>query len=128
MSWDEATIGLWCRFTRSPDVYNAGFWRLLQAPYYRKPLQISRVANGLIRKESVVGDILETYGDQADRIMRRNGLYCVGCDHSTYETIELGARQHGIDAMQLDHLIQELNQTLAPVVIGSKSPILSEPE
>jgi hypothetical protein len=39
LSWDEAFIGYWCRFERHPDVYHAGFWRLLQAPYFKRSVE-----------------------------------------------------------------------------------------
>ena len=38
LSWDEAFIGYWCTFDRHPNVYHAGFWRLFQAPYFRKQI------------------------------------------------------------------------------------------
>ena len=40
ISWDEAHIGYWCSMKRQGD-YNQNFWRLLQAPYYMKPLNIN---------------------------------------------------------------------------------------
>ncbi len=112
-SWDEAFIGYWCQFDRFPNVYHAGFWRLLQAPYFKKPLPISPPsANTTIDKRSTVAEVLETYGAEADRVLRRYGLYCRGCHHSTAESIELAARQHGIEHQQVDLLVKELNRAL----------------
>jgi CMP-N-acetylneuraminate monooxygenase len=114
LSWDEAHIGYWCRFTRSPDVYHAGFWRLLQAPYYNKPADIPSIDQQPITAETVIADLIEAYGDRADRILRRYGLYCVGCHHSTHDTVALGARHHGLNAGQTEYLIRELNQIFRP--------------
>ena len=43
LSWDEAFIGYWCRFDRHPNVYHSGFWRLFQAPYLRRPVDLATV-------------------------------------------------------------------------------------
>src|SRR5262249_61334734 len=75
VSWDEAFIGYWCRMNRSPNVYHAGFWRLLQAPYYRKPPQLAPGEAGPVGPESTIAEVLESYGQPADLILRRHGLY-----------------------------------------------------
>ncbi len=110
LSWDEAFIGYWCRFDRHPDVYHSGFWRLFQAPYYKRPIDVRESAALPIALSSTVADVLETYGDRADRVLRRYGLYCLGCQHSTAESLEMAARQHGLEARRCDLLIKELNQ------------------
>jgi len=113
LSWDEAHIGYWCRFSRQPDVFHAGFWRLLQAPYFAKAANIKpnpKPNIGPITGSWILADILEKFGDRADRIIRRYGLYCAGCQHSTADTIAQGARQHGLDDSHLDRLLRELNE------------------
>jgi CMP-N-acetylneuraminate monooxygenase len=108
VSWDEAFIGYWCRFDRSPNVYHAGFWRLLQAPYYRRPARLSPRPAGDLGAESAIAEVLEAYGEPADRIMRRYGLYCFGCSRAPFETIRLGAQKHGLTEHELDRLVTEL--------------------
>ena len=110
LSWDEAHIGYWCRFERHPDTYHAGFWRLLQAPYYNKPASLPPADCQPISSHMVIADLLETHGRQAERILRRYGLYCLGCDHSTHDTLALGAQQHGLAQSQVERLVRELNQ------------------
>jgi len=111
LSWDEAFIGYWCRFDRRPNVYHSGFWRLFQAPYYKRPIDVRESAPSPIAATSTVADVLEAHGDRADRILRRYGLYCLGCQHSTAESLEMAARQHGLEPKRCDLLIKELNQT-----------------
>jgi CMP-N-acetylneuraminate monooxygenase len=114
-SWDEAFIGCWARFDRSPDVYHAGFWRLLQAPHFRRPLRLAQGARGeALGRTTTVADVLERYGADADRVLRRYGLYCSGCHHSTADTLEHAARQHAIPESRLEHLIAELRRAFAP--------------
>ncbi|MGH7380675.1 MAG: hypothetical protein ACREKR_00395 [Candidatus Methylomirabilales bacterium] len=77
---------------------------------YKKPADLPPLSHKPIGKETVIADLIETYGDQAERILRRYGLYCLGCHHSTYDSIALGARQHGINEEQVNYLVRELNQ------------------
>lgn len=111
LSWDEAHIGYWCRFTRNPDIYHAGFWRLLQAPYFRKDALIPvKVSKEYITQDTVIADLLEDYGIEADQILRRYGMYCFGCQHSTFDTLFIGAKSHSINMNDLNRMILELNQ------------------
>ena len=112
LSWDEAFIGFWCRFDRHPNVYHAGFWRLLQAPYYRRSVDLHASQGAGINGASTVAEVLEAYGAPADRILRRYGLYCSGCHHSTADSIDMAARQHGIDLQRVQLLVGELNRAL----------------
>jgi CMP-N-acetylneuraminate monooxygenase len=114
LSWDEAHIGYWCRFTRSPDIYHAGFWRLLQAPYFNKPPDPPLMGYEPITGDSVVADIVERHGERAERILRRYGFYCTGCHRSPGESLAQGAKYHGITKGQTDRLVTELNAVFWP--------------
>jgi CMP-N-acetylneuraminate monooxygenase len=110
LSWDEAFIGYWCRFDRRPNVYHSGFWRLFQAPYFKRPIDPRTSAQPAVDRRSTIAELLDTHGDRADRILRRYGLYCLGCQHSTSESLEMAAKQHGLEPKHCDSLIKELNQ------------------
>jgi len=110
VSWDEAHIGYWCQFSRQPDVYHAGFWRMIQAPYFLRRADIAPAVTQGITADSIIAEILERHGDPLDRILRRYGFYCLGCRHSTQETLRQGARQHGIRDSQLERMVSELNK------------------
>ncbi|MCS3655564.1 Rieske 2Fe-2S domain-containing protein [Salinibacter ruber] len=112
ISWDEAHIGYWCEMYRSPDEYHFDFWRLLQAPYYERSPKIEGDEGGELNLEKSISDVLEEYGETADRILRRYGLYCFGCQHSPQETIRDGARAHGLSEEKTQRLVEELNQVL----------------
>ena len=115
LSWDEAFIGYWCRFDRHPDVYHAGFWRLFQAPYLKRRGRVPVGAPVRIGAASTVAELLESHGPDADRILRRYGLYCSGCQHSIAESIEMAARQHGVNPARVDQLVRELNSAFGPL-------------
>lgn len=111
VSWDEAHIGYWCRFSRDPDIYHAGFWRMLQAPYFRRKIETPAYADGdTVTVNTVIADVLEKYGSDADQILRRYGMYCFGCHHSTVDTLFTGARGHSISSHNLDRMVLELNR------------------
>jgi len=111
LSWDEAHIGYWCNLHRSPDEYHFNFWRLLQAPYYERGIKPHSSDGGVHADRSISG-ILEDYGTVADRILRRYGLYCMGCQYSSQETVRDGARAHGLSEDKTQRLVEELNQVL----------------
>lgn len=112
ISWDEAHIGYWCDLNRSPDVYHPNFWRMLQAPYFRKESVVNKRGSdhGVeIGKNTSIDKVLENFGVEADRILRRYGLFCVGCQRANQETILQGAKTHGLNDKKLNRLIRELN-------------------
>ena len=121
LSWDEAFIGYWCRFDRHPNVYHSGFWRLFQAPYYKRPIDPRTSVPPAINGASTVAELLDAHGDRADRILRRYGLYCLGCHHSTSESIEMAAHQHGLEPKRCDLLLKELNQAFHGEAVDKRS-------
>ncbi|WP_243236882.1 DUF1858 domain-containing protein [Heliobacterium chlorum] len=60
---------------------------------------------GKITKDMSLMELLQTYPGAKD-ILARYGMGCLGCMGSTMETIEGGARMHGID---LRNLLDELS-------------------
>ena len=74
-----------------------------------------------IAATSTVADVLEAHGDRADRILRRYGLYCLGCQHSTADSLEMAARQHGLEPKRCDLLIKELNQAFHGETVDKRS-------
>lgn len=58
-----------------------------------------------ITKEMTIQQIV---GDNADtvRIFFKHGLMCVGCAAARFESLEQGAKAHGID---VDALVADLN-------------------
>jgi len=110
LSWDEVYIGYWCKF-HNENPYNVAFWRLLQAPYHVKSqMPIHSDPNQRIHAQMTIGEVLDEFGEIANRIMNRNGLYCIGCERAPQESLEQGARKHGLNPQEVFDLIEELNQ------------------
>ena len=53
-----------------------------------------------IDKNSIIGDVLDSYPETADFFMEI-GMHCLGCPHSRGESIEEACYVHGTDADEL---------------------------
>ncbi len=58
-----------------------------------------------ISKEMTFAELIELDRGAAEKLASR-GLFCGGCPMAQFETIEDGARAHGVD---VDELLKELN-------------------
>lgn len=60
----------------------------------------------MITKDMIISDILKAK-DTAAEILISNGMGCLGCPSSQFETLEQAAEIHGMD---INKLIEELNK------------------
>ncbi len=60
-----------------------------------------------ITKDMSFGEVLKKY-PQTVEVFLKYGMHCVGCVVAMYETIEQGAKAHGIDVKKL---LADLNKT-----------------
>ncbi|MCP8310566.1 MAG: DUF1858 domain-containing protein [Candidatus Methylarchaceae archaeon HK02M1] len=58
------------------------------------------------------GELLQSY-PQAGMVLMRYGLHCIGCHIAVMETIEQGARAHGLTDDEIDGMIEEINKEIA---------------
>ncbi len=77
-----------------------------------------------VTKDMTVGEVIEKYPDTAE-IMMSHGLHCFGCSVNTFESVEMGARGHGIPDGEIDMMVQEINDYIAK---KSSQPALAENE
>lgn len=63
----------------------------------------------LITKDMNLGETVMRYPRVA-MVMMNYGLHCVGCHVATYETIEQGAKAHGMSDKDLNKMLDELNK------------------
>lgn len=61
-----------------------------------------------ITKDMTFAEALQKYPDSA-KIFFENGMTCIGCPFAAMETIEQGAKAHGINS---DKLIAALNKAI----------------
>jgi len=55
-----------------------------------------------------INDVLKKYPETAE-IFMKYGFHCIGCVAAGFESIEDGAKVHGID---IDKLVEELNEAI----------------
>lgn len=66
----------------------------------------------LIARDTMLGDLVQEYPEAA-MLMAKKGMHCVGCGMAAWETIEQGARAHGMTEEDIDKLVDEMNKVAA---------------
>ncbi len=61
-----------------------------------------------VTKEMFLIDIIAKYPEAAP-ILMGYGLHCVGCHFSGADTLEMGAKMHGIDDEILEMILKDVN-------------------
>lgn len=61
----------------------------------------------IITKETTIGEALQIYPGSAE-IMLDYGPHCIGCHVNPYESIEDGAKSHGMDDSTVQKIISDL--------------------
>jgi hybrid cluster-associated redox disulfide protein len=61
-----------------------------------------------VTKETPVMDALTKYPEIAP-ILMGYGLHCVGCHFASFDTLERGAKMHGIDDETIEMMIKDAN-------------------
>ncbi len=62
-------------------------------------------------KEMNISQAVAEYPEIAE-IMMGYGLHCIGCHVSAYESIEQGAKSHGMDDKKIDEMLIEINNAI----------------
>jgi iron-sulfur cluster assembly protein len=68
-----------------------------------------------ITKDLTIETVFEKFPSKAQKlaqVMTNAGLHCVGCQASTFETIEQGMTGHGMSDKEVTSLVNELNEVL----------------
>ena len=58
-----------------------------------------------------IADIVEKY-PVCIEIMLRYGLHCVGCHVAADESLEQGAKGHGMDDEQIEEMLDDMNEKI----------------
>ncbi len=64
-----------------------------------------------ITKDSNIGELLTKY-PRAAIAMMKHGFHCVGCHVAHFETLEQGARAHGMDNEKLDEMLNDIKKAV----------------
>lgn len=69
-----------------------------------------------ITKEMTIEEIFARFPQKSQKLaqeMTSNGLHCVGCGASVWETLEAGMLSHGFSLEDVDEMVDNLNAILA---------------
>lgn len=61
-----------------------------------------------IDKDMTIGEIVKKHPEAA-QVLMEHGFHCLGCAMASMETLEQGAKAHGMDDRQVRELVKELN-------------------
>ena len=75
----------------------------------KKP--IKKENENKVTKETNLGELLENHPEIAEVLFDYN-LHCVGCPISGYDTVENGAKAHGLTDKEIEELIQRINEVI----------------
>jgi len=62
-----------------------------------------------ITKEMNIDEVIKKYPETVE-IFVKNGFHCIGCAVASFESIEDGAKAHGVDT---NKLVKELNEVIS---------------
>jgi len=62
-----------------------------------------------ITKNMKLGEVVNSYPGTIEVFMK-HGLPCAGCHVAGFETVEQGAKAHGMNKKKIDKLLEELNK------------------
>jgi len=75
-------------------------------------MQTQKISKKLITKDMLVTEIVEKHAE-AIPILMGYGLHCIGCSFSSFDTIENGAKLHGMDGEAIKMMMRDLNAVIS---------------
>ena len=64
-----------------------------------------------ITRDMNLGELIARYPDAAEVLMD-HGLHCVGCFANSFDTVEMGAKVHGMSDSEIDDMIMRVNEAV----------------
>lgn len=65
----------------------------------------------VIEKDMNLGDLVIQYPIAAE-VLLDYGLHCVGCFANAFDTIEMGARVHGMSDEEIAEMLERVNEVI----------------
>lgn len=66
-----------------------------------------------ITKDMILGEMVQQF-PQAGEVLFEEGIHCIGCGISFYETLEQGLIGHGKNEKEIEEIIKKLNKAVSP--------------
>ena len=68
----------------------------------------TKIGQQQITKDILINDLIEKHPEVA-QILMGYGLHCAGCHFSDSDTLELGAKIHGMDDETIKFMLKDVN-------------------
>ena len=81
-------------------------------PKKQQTKSASRRNKVFVSKEMNLGEVATLYPVAAE-VMLEYGLHCIGCFANAYDTVEVGAKVHGMTDQEVDEMLQRVNEAIA---------------
>jgi len=65
-----------------------------------------------ITRKTKLGEIIQSHPEVAQLLFEKYHLHCLGCFAAAFETLEDGAKAHGMGEKEIDQMIGELKRVL----------------
>ncbi len=72
-----------------------------------------------VSKDMGISEILSKHPEAAG-IMMAHGLRCIGCVASSMESLEMGAKSHGLSDKAVEEIVEEINAAISKKKVGEK--------
>jgi len=64
-----------------------------------------------IKRDQNLGEIAAKHPEAA-KVMLEYGLHCVGCFANQFDSVEVGAKLHGMSDEEVDEMLEEINRSV----------------
>jgi hybrid cluster-associated redox disulfide protein len=75
------------------------------------PLKNMKKETFRAKKDTNLGQMILNYPETAE-VLLDYGLHCVGCFASSFDTIEAGAKVHGMSDEEISEMIDRINEVI----------------
>lgn len=72
---------------------------------------MTKTKTAKITKDMTLGEVVTRYPESAE-VMREYGLHCIGCHVATWESVEEGAKVHGLDDKKVKEMLDKMNKAV----------------
>jgi hybrid cluster-associated redox disulfide protein len=69
------------------------------------------VSKTTVTKDTNLGELVLKHPEAAE-ILLDYGLHCVGCIASSFDTVEMGAKVHGMSDAEIGEMVERINEVL----------------
>jgi hybrid cluster-associated redox disulfide protein len=70
-----------------------------------------KVSAKSIDKTMLIAEIVDEFPDAIPLLIEK-GMHCIGCGAAMFETLEEGFMAHGMDTIEIDKIVDELNNSM----------------